>query len=438
MNNNFSIAGIGLGPSNLSLAALLHPLKNLNGIFFEKKAQFDWHSGMQLPGTKLQVHFLKDLVTLVDPTNPYSFLSFLAKQKRLYQFINADFDRVSRTEFSQYYQWAANQLPNIEFNSPVREISVQDNYLQIHTNNNISNTKNVILGTGLTPKVPANLKHLTCDTLFHANEFMRFADRLNGKRILIVGGGQTGAEVALHFLNKPMPERNEVIWVSRRDNFLPIDESPFVNELFTPAYSNHFYNLPFSKKQKLIARQKLFSDGISPHTLTDIYQRIYEIKFLTQDPHLCNLIPSSDLLNVQKETDGWCAFIKNTETDDVITVKTDVVILCTGYQYELPGYMTQLQNRFHKQRGHFVINNDYSLQWDGPADCKFYIQNGALASRGVADPNLSLAAWRSAIIINSIVGQQIYDTSDNNSFFNWQHAFPQQENIFTEMEQHYA
>jgi lysine N6-hydroxylase len=37
--------------------------------------------------------------------------------------------------------------------------------------------------------------------------------------------------------------------------------------------------------------------------------------------------------------------------------------------------------------------------------------------RGVADPNLSLMAWRSAIIVNSLVGRQVYDVTGESSVF---------------------
>ena len=69
--------GIGLGPFNLSLASLLQDKTNLKYRFFEQKAQFDWHAGMQLPDTVLQVPFMADLVSMVDPTSPYSFLNYL-------------------------------------------------------------------------------------------------------------------------------------------------------------------------------------------------------------------------------------------------------------------------------------------------------------------------------------------------------------------------
>lgn len=61
--------GVGLGPFNLSLAALLHQHEKLNYRFFDKRAGFDWHSGLQLPNAMLQVPFMADLVSLVEPTD---------------------------------------------------------------------------------------------------------------------------------------------------------------------------------------------------------------------------------------------------------------------------------------------------------------------------------------------------------------------------------
>ncbi|MFH8467621.1 hypothetical protein [Streptomyces sp. NPDC017991] len=39
---------------------------------------------------------------------------------------------------------------------------------------------------------------------------------------------------------------------------------------------------------------------------------------------------------------------------------------------------------------------------------RIYIQNGARKSHGVADPGLGLAAWRSAVILNSLLDKEYY------------------------------
>lgn len=69
--------GIGLGPFNLGLACLTEPIHELSGVFLESKPDFEWHAGMFLEGAHLQTPFMSDLVTMADPTSPYSFLNYL-------------------------------------------------------------------------------------------------------------------------------------------------------------------------------------------------------------------------------------------------------------------------------------------------------------------------------------------------------------------------
>ena len=76
---------------------------------------FDWHPGMMLPDVELQSSYLKDLVTPVMPTSPWSFISYLVAHKRLYAFLNAQYDAVPRREFAQYLAWVASQLKNLTF-----------------------------------------------------------------------------------------------------------------------------------------------------------------------------------------------------------------------------------------------------------------------------------------------------------------------------------
>lgn len=75
--------GIGLGPFNLGLACLTEPIDELNGVFLESKPDFEWHAGMFLEGAHLQTPFMSDLVTMADPTSPYSFLNYLKERVAL-------------------------------------------------------------------------------------------------------------------------------------------------------------------------------------------------------------------------------------------------------------------------------------------------------------------------------------------------------------------
>ena len=110
-----NMIGIGLGPANLALAvALLEELDNLSNediLFLEKNNEVTWHPGMLLNWTRLQVPFLKDLVTLRNPTSYFSFLNFLKEKKRINEFINSGEFSPSRIEYTQYLSWVKNNLP---------------------------------------------------------------------------------------------------------------------------------------------------------------------------------------------------------------------------------------------------------------------------------------------------------------------------------------
>src|SRR6266446_6999184 len=73
---SFDIIGIGVGPANLSLAALLHPHR-AKALFLTDQLSFKWHEGFEVPQSRVQMSYLKDLVTPVDPTSLFSFLNYL-------------------------------------------------------------------------------------------------------------------------------------------------------------------------------------------------------------------------------------------------------------------------------------------------------------------------------------------------------------------------
>jgi lysine N6-hydroxylase len=66
-----------------------------------------------------------------------------------------------------------------------------------------------------------------------------------------------------------------------------------------------------------------------------------------------------------------------------------------------------------------VVRSDFSIEWDGPPGLRVYAQNAARQMRGVADPNLSLMAWRSAVIANSLLGRAVYDVNGESSAFDF-------------------
>ncbi|HVM02743.1 MAG TPA: SidA/IucD/PvdA family monooxygenase, partial [Acidimicrobiales bacterium] len=101
----YDVVGVGIGPFNLSLAALADGVPGLRTLFLERRPRFSWHPGLLLDGAALQVSFLADLVSLVDPTSRWSFLAYLRAHDRLLPFYLRERWRPSRREYDDYCRW---------------------------------------------------------------------------------------------------------------------------------------------------------------------------------------------------------------------------------------------------------------------------------------------------------------------------------------------
>ncbi len=81
-NQILDVIGVGFGPSNLAFAVAVEERqcsvsRPLSTLFLEKQDNFVWHQDMLLPGSKMQISFLKDLVTLRNPHSRHTFISYL-------------------------------------------------------------------------------------------------------------------------------------------------------------------------------------------------------------------------------------------------------------------------------------------------------------------------------------------------------------------------
>jgi len=422
--STLDVFGVGIGPFNLSVAALLHPLQELRQVFADSKPDFRWHDGLLFDDSTLQVSYMKDLVTLADPTSPFSFIAFLAKTKRLYRFINADFPRASRREFNQYFRWVSESLPSMRFNTQVESISLDGDLLKVETNRGRFRTRKVVLGTGLSPFIPACAEVLLGPNVFHASNYLHTGFDPKGKRVAVIGGGQTSAEIVSRLLLDADALPRELHWISRRSNYLPLDESAFTNEFFTPSYCEHFYTLPASERSRLLDEQHLAGNGISPSLLLSLYRRMYELEFILGRKRACNLLPGRALTDMELAADRR-SYVLSTQAmsnplgQGPMKLEVDAVILCTGWEYALPKCLEPIASRIDPGAGTFAVRPDFSLEWDGPDHLQFYVQNAARHTHGIAEPNLSVMAWRGAKIANSIAGKTIYDIDHMSSVFDW-------------------
>ena len=158
------LLGVGVGPFNLSLAALASGVPELRAAFLDRLPEFRWHPGLMIEGATVQVPFLADLVSLVEPAHPLSFLSYLADVERLFPFYFAERLHVERTEYDDYLRWASKRLPAATSTprSPAIDWSAEHNAFVVDALSAGTSTRllarNIVLGVGTSPAVPAALR----------------------------------------------------------------------------------------------------------------------------------------------------------------------------------------------------------------------------------------------------------------------------------------
>jgi lysine N6-hydroxylase len=416
------VIGVGLGPFNLGLAALLAPVDDVDAAFFDAKPAFSWHRGLLLDGVALQVPFLADLVTLADPTSPYSFLNYLHCRSRLYRFYFYERFHVPRREYDAYCRWVAEQLPSCRFGrrvTAIRPSSHGDDGWTVVVEDPAApaappvehRARAVVLGVGSTPAVPACARPHLGDTVFHSADYLAHrAAAQSARRITVVGSGQSAAEVFADLLTHRSPDL-QLDWFTRSRGFLPMEYSKLGLEHFTPEYTAYFHGLPEERRDALRAGQDLLYKGISSDTSAAIYDALYEATIDAADPAVeyrsaCEL---RSLDPAGPPGTGWRLGLHHLDQEVDFAHDADVVVLATGYE---PGPLpldpdtAELVER--DGRGRPVIDIDYRVPLAGRPKSTLFVQNGELHTHGVGAPDLGLGAQRNAVLVNALAGREVY------------------------------
>ena len=422
--------GIGLGPFNLSLAALLHQQTSLNYQFFDKRQEFNWHAGIQLPNAMMQVPFMADLVSLVEPTSPYSFLNYLKAHQRLYKFYFRENLYIPRQEYNHYCQWVVKQLSHVQFGSRVTDIAPIAGGFQVITKQkgrlSVHQTRKMVLGTGTTPRLPQPLQliaeqHPQC---LHSSNYLHQRDQQLSGNVVLIGSGQSAAEIFIDLFDRqihPMTGQAKfhLYWLTRSAGFFPMENTPLSLESFSPDYMSYFYHLPHDLKTSLPASQANLYKGISAKTLRDIYERLYQRSIGAAETHV-TLAGHYQLENAAV-THGKNIQLKfvQTQKQQNLTLAASTVIAATGYQYPSLDFLNKLSSKIGLNSQHqWHINQNHQLDYQG--DGEIYIQNTDLHHHGVGTPDLGIGAFRSAKIANQILGEPYFEIEGRQSFQEFQ------------------
>ncbi len=413
---------IGVGPFNLGLACLAAPIEGLNGIFLDKSEKFDWHPGMMLESTTLQIPFMADLVTLADPTNPYSFLNYSKEQGRIYSFYIRENFLLLRNEYNNYCQWAIEKLPNIFFNTEVKNIDF-DEKDQVYVVTSVCTktyeikiykAKKIVLGTGTQPYIPNSAKELS-EVATHSSSYLFKKEELQKKKsITVLGSGQSAAEIFYDLLQDIDSKGYELNWITRSPRFFPLEYSKLTLEMTSPEYVDYFYNLPSEKRDDLIRNQKHLYKGINQDLINDIHDLLYTKRSYAKEPLKVSLRTNTELINSSYEDGQISLELHQVEEDKYFNKNTEGLVLSTGYHYKMPEFIEGINNRIGwDDQGRYDVQRNYTIDKNHN---EVFVQNVELYTHGFVTPDLGMACYRNSYIIKEITGKEYYPVEKNIAF----------------------
>ena len=431
------ILGVGIGPFGLGLAALSEPLDDVDAIFLDQRPEFRWHPGMMIEGSTIQVPFLADLVTMADPTSPYSFLNFLKERRRLYPFYIRESFYPLRAEFDEYCRWVAAQLDTLRWNRRVVSVTREDGVFTAlaevaDDSGSIVTTetyraRHLVLGVGTQPVLPPALRGLggeadgagssagagagggsvAAGPLIHTADYLENREALlESGAITIVGSGQSAAEIYRDLIDDAEDRGVRLDWVTRSPRFFPMEYTKLTLEMTSPEYTDHFRALSDELRERVGREQRTLYKGISADLVDDIHDTLYRLSRGGREL-LTNLISEAELetADIDPISGEFLLGFRNTALDKTFTRRSGSVVAATGYKSQVPDFLSPLGDDIHlDSRGRLDVSRHYTINDEGT----IHVLNGEEHTHGVTAPDLGFGPWRASVVLAAVTGREPY------------------------------
>jgi L-ornithine N5-oxygenase len=435
------VLGIGFGPSNLALAIAVEEHNALRSgppvtaAFVERQPRFGWHRGMLIDDATMQVSFLKDLVTMRNPTSDYSFVSYLHSRGRLADFINHKILFPLRIEFHDYLEWAAARMDHlVAYGQEVTDVQpvVEGGTVvafDVVTRRpgtagtgaaaggadvTVRRARNVVVAVGLAPSLPPGVE--LGPRTWHNLDLLSRVETLpadaDPRRFVVVGAGQSAAEV-VEFLHRRFPSA-EVCSVFARWGYTPSDDTPYANRIFDPDAVDVYYGADEAVKRMLFDYHRNTNYSVVDQDLiNELYRREYQEK--VQGRPRLRMLNASRVADVRPErpgdpgVDGPLSVEVEFLPDGERTVlAADAIVYATGYRptdaCRVLGVAGSLVRR--RSDGAPEVGRDYRMALDTPARAGVYLQGGTEHAHGITSTLLSNIAVRTGEIVESVAAHR--------------------------------
>ncbi|WJX99029.1 SidA/IucD/PvdA family monooxygenase [Curtobacterium sp. 458] len=414
------VVGIGIGPFNLGLACLTDPLDDLDAVFLDQADGFAWHHGMMLDDATIQVPFLADLVTMADPTSPFTFLAWLKETRRLYPFYIREYFHPLRVEYDAYCRWAADRLDTLRWGRRVVAVEHDEatDTFTVHAETADGperyRTRHVVLGIGTEPAVPEALQGVGGPVVhsagyLHARDELRRADS-----IAVIGSGQSAAEVYRDLLEGIRDGGYRLDWITRSPRFFPMEDTKLTLEMTSPEYTDHFHALPHEVRDRLGREQRGLYKGISADLVDEVYETLYRTSARGPVPTTLRTDTSVVAAEWLPDRDRYTLTLRHGQLGTEATHEVARLVLATGYRPRTPDFLAPVEHLVARdERGRFAVARDLHVDTLGG---RLWVQNAEEHTHGLTAPDLGMGAWRNASIIRSVTGRAVYGLEERIAF----------------------
>jgi L-ornithine N5-monooxygenase len=424
----YDLVGIGFGPSNLALATTIQEESELVSgralrcLFLERRREFGWHPGLLLDGARVQLSFLKDLVTLRNPCSRFTFLNYLRERNRLDHFANLRNMYPTRLEFNDYYRWAAEQVRDVVYYGhevvsvePVRTTQasrgarvdlLRVRAREIDAQRSVEFlTRNLVLAVGGVPALPQGIDLRGCRRVFHAQEFLPrlavdYPDRDAAYRFVVVGSGQTAAEVFQHLLSRY--PRAEITATLRRFAYKPADDSHFVNEIFFPEMIDFVYRLPAERRRALFSSHADTNySAVDVDLIQEIYEELYQARVAGEER--ARILRFHELRGFAEHDEKLVLHFHDSLANRPVELEADAAILATGYvRPGKPEILGPVQEYLDVEEDRYAVERNYRIRSREDFLPRIFLQGFCESTHGISDTLLSNLAKRSVEILGAL------------------------------------
>jgi L-ornithine N5-oxygenase len=432
----FDLIGIGFGPSNLALAVRLAEEAgksdhgDLAHCFIERQPEFGWHRGMLLDDCRMQISFLKDLVTLRDPKSRFTFINYLFERGRLADFVNLKSFYPTRVEFHDYLSWVAASFDErVHYGQTVIGIEAlkaagkvnEVEALRVFSRDEEGRewqrvTRALSVGIGGGAQVPEAFAALGSHNIVHSSKYLTSIDRVVGeagsprKRVAVIGAGQSAAEVFVDLTRRyPHVDASLVI---RSSALKPADDSPFVNEIFSPAFTDIVYAQPRDGRRSLIERFRDTNYAVVDRPLIEqIYEMLYMQNVAAEPRH--RLLANTGIETAVRTAGGQIELtLRDRLSGHARAEQFDALVLATGYRRDTHFELLEgLAPHLGEALAQGNVERDYRLATPTSFKPRIYLQGCCEDSHGLSDTLLSVLALRSDEIVASLARHPSQDRS---------------------------